>query len=154
MTRISRTVQLVFQPLNLTFMAHSDTFVLSTHIPYSEHFNLAMAGEGRIPSNNKWPPLNTPRTSSEDNARPRKRARYVTEACTRCKAQKVRCDGQLPCCHCSTRNPEQCHYQYASGRLPEHGLRTDLRGRQIDNGQSENDRIPPPNLTAVSLQSK
>ncbi|KAH8820177.1 hypothetical protein F5884DRAFT_849452 [Xylogone sp. PMI_703] len=40
----------------------------------------------------------------------RKRDRYVLHACNRCKAAKVRCDGELPCSYCVPRDPDSCHY--------------------------------------------
>ncbi|KIX10236.1 uncharacterized protein Z518_01317 [Rhinocladiella mackenziei CBS 650.93] len=46
----------------------------------------------------------------------RKRDRYTTHACNRCKAAKVRCDGRLPCAYCAARDPTTCHY--SAQRLP------------------------------------
>lgn len=46
----------------------------------------------------------TPSTStssynnSEERARKRKR---VTRACDECRKKKVKCDGQMPCIHCT-----------------------------------------------------
>lgn len=40
----------------------------------------------------------------------RKRDPYILHACGRCRAAKVRCDGELPCAYCQARNPDVCNY--------------------------------------------
>ncbi|PON21950.1 hypothetical protein TGAM01_v209206 [Trichoderma gamsii] len=41
----------------------------------------------------------------------RKRDRYVSYACNRCRAAKVRCNGKQPCSYCVARDPASCHYR-------------------------------------------
>lgn len=41
----------------------------------------------------------------------RKRDRYVSYACNRCRAAKVRCNGKRPCSYCVARDPASCHYR-------------------------------------------
>lgn len=41
----------------------------------------------------------------------RKRDRYVSYACNRCRAAKVRCNGKQPCSYCIARDPASCHYR-------------------------------------------
>jgi hypothetical protein len=42
---------------------------------------------------------------------PRKRLRYVAQACDQCKRQKVRCNGRKPCNRCEKLRPQECCYQ-------------------------------------------
>lgn len=42
---------------------------------------------------------------------PRKRLRYVAQACDQCKRQKVRCNGRKPCSRCEKLRPQECCYQ-------------------------------------------
>lgn len=41
----------------------------------------------------------------------RKRGRYITYACNRCRAAKVRCNGKQPCSYCVARDPTSCQYR-------------------------------------------
>ncbi|KAL7905581.1 hypothetical protein GGI35DRAFT_459937 [Trichoderma velutinum] len=40
----------------------------------------------------------------------RKRSRHVSQACERCKKQKIRCNGKKPCDRCEKKRPEECFY--------------------------------------------
>lgn len=51
------------------------------------------------------------RRKVERGDHPRKRLRYVAEACNQCKRQKVRCNGRKPCNHCEKLRPRECYYQ-------------------------------------------
>jgi hypothetical protein len=73
----------------------------------------------------------TTKTRTATSPPPRKRDRYVLHACNRCKAAKVRCNGELPCAYCVVRNPDTCYY--STPRLP-YLLTESARDRALQSG--------------------
>jgi hypothetical protein len=78
----------------------------------------------------------------------RKRSRYVARACDRCKTQKVRCDGKLPCAQCASRNPDSCGYGPTQQLNPESNY-----GSQIYKGIPGGDKATEAGVEATVILS-
>src|ERR1700760_233119 len=71
------------------------------------------AGTEITPLTARWPEHASswprPKRRSRAKVDDRKRAVYVQQACSSCKARKIKCNGQLPCESCGKRSLD-CQY--------------------------------------------
>ena len=77
--------------------------------------NMETVDEVAMPANSSSANNASRRRQREGDGPPRKRPRYVAQACESCKRQKVRCNGQKPCNRCAKIRPRECFYH---GRSP------------------------------------
>jgi hypothetical protein len=72
----------------------------------------------------EWDTLGANKSSVTNKTNsPRKRSKYTSRACNRCKEKKVRCNGQRPCNQCKSRSGTICCY--GTSESPNLALRLD-----------------------------
>ncbi|KAH8815493.1 hypothetical protein F5884DRAFT_180758 [Xylogone sp. PMI_703] len=98
---------------------------------------------------------------SDASTAPRKRMRYVAQACDQCKRQKVRCNGQKPCNRCERLRPKECHYQgdqhayncAECGRSRREASVDDIKTSQLNNNSHPDSPSNNPDAIANLLET-